>query len=335
MAFATGKRLGSYEIVGALGSGGMGEVYRAYDSKLKRDVAIKVLPEEFARDVERISRFQREAQVLASLKHPHIAAIHDLAEFDGSQFLVLELVEGETLAERLTRGPMPVEDALDAAAQIAQALEAAHAKGIVHRDLKPGNIMITADETVKVLDFGLAKIRAAEDAAGGLSNSPTLMTATTPGIILGTAAYMSPEQAKGKETDRATDVWSFGCVLYEMFTGRAAFEGETIAEVLGGVFKSEPDWSLLPAAVSVSVRRLLRRCLRKDRKLRLRDIGDAYLEINEAGDDATQAPAAESKTRSHIWILVSMLLFLVLIVGAVGLSDFRAKIQLPEQRFQI
>src|SRR5215831_5210776 len=218
MTFTAGMKLGTYEIVGPLGKGGMGEVYRARDAKLKREVAIKVLPDAFARDAERIARFQREAEVLASLNHPHIAAIFDLAEFGESRFLVLELVEGETLADHIARGPIRFDDALKIAKQIAEALEAAHEKGIIHRDLKPANIKITADEHVKVLDFGLAKMRETESAVTALSNSPTMMTSSTPGMILGTAAYMSPEQAKGKQADRTTDVWAFGCLLYEMLT---------------------------------------------------------------------------------------------------------------------
>src|SRR5437667_7849534 len=225
MAIQVGQQLGSLQITALLGKGGMGEVYRARDSKLKRDVAIKVLPDEFSRDPERSSRFQREAEVLASLNHPHIAAIYDLGSFGDSRFLVLELVEGETLAERIARGPIPLYEALSIASQITEALEAAHEKGVVHRDLKPANIKLALDGHVKVLDFGLAKVREGE--GGTSSNSPTVMTQAS-GMILGTAAYMSPEQAKGKEADRSSDVWAFGCVLYEMLTGRAVFVGGTV-----------------------------------------------------------------------------------------------------------
>src|SRR5215469_15725783 len=263
MSVTIGSQLGSYEITALLGKGGFGEVYRAKDKKLKREVAIKILPDEYSSNHDRLTRFQREAEVLASLTHPNIAAIYDLATQEKSQFLVLELVDGETLAERIARGPIPVEEALKIAKQIAEALEAAHEKGVIHRDLKPANIKITPDGKVKVLDFGLAKIRDSS-APSNLSNSPTLMTAATSGMILGTAAYMSPEQAKGKEADRAADVWAFGCVLYEMLTGHQVFEGETVGEILGGIFKSDPDWARLPPNTPVGIRRLLSRCLQKD-----------------------------------------------------------------------
>ena len=280
-AITIGTTVGSYEILSLVGKGGMGEVYRAKDKKLKREVAIKVLPDEFSLDHDRVSRFQREAEVLASLNHPNIAAIYDLAAHEQAQFLVLELVGGETLAELIARGPIPLEEALTIAKQIAEALEAAHEKGVIHRDLKPANIKITADGKVKVLDFGLAKIRESS-ATSNLSNSPTLMTAATSGVILGTAAYMSPEQAKGKVVDRATDVWAFGCVLYEMLTGCQVFEGETVGEILAGIFKSEPDWSHLPVDTPADIRKLLRRCLQKDTSRRFRDAGDVRIEIEEA-----------------------------------------------------
>src|SRR5881396_1435532 len=226
MAITIGQRLGSYEVLSLLGRGGMGEVYRARDTKLKREVAIKVLPDAFTRDSERVARFQLEAEVLASLNHPRIAAIYDLADSADSRFLVLELVPGETLADRIARGPIAVDEALAIARQVVEALEAAHEKGITHRDLKPANIKIAPDGSVKVLDFGLAKVHELETARD-FSNSPTLLTAAfAPEMILGTASYMSPEQAKGKQTDRTADVWAFGCVLYEMLTGRGAFEGE-------------------------------------------------------------------------------------------------------------
>jgi serine/threonine protein kinase len=278
MTLKRGTKLGTYEIVGPLGVGGMGEVYRAKDSKLKREIAIKVLPEAFSQDAERISRFQREAEVLASLNHPHIAAIYDLGSFGDSRFLVLELVEGETLAERIARGPIPLYEALSIASQITEALEAAHEKGVVHRDLKPANIKLAFDGHVKVLDFGLAKVREGE--GGTSSNSPTVMTQAS-GMILGTAAYMSPEQARGKEADRSSDVWAFGCVLYEMLTGRAVFVGGTIGEIMAEVFKADPDWSRLPAETPESILRLLRRSLQKEEKLRLRDLRDARMEIDE------------------------------------------------------
>src|ERR1051326_3521430 len=227
MTVTIGSQLGSYEITKLLGKGGFGEVYRAKDKKLKREVVIKILSEAFSTDRDRLTRFQREAEALASLNHPNIAAIYDLATQGDSQFLVLELVDGETLADRIAHGPIPVEEALNIAKQIAEALEAAHEKGVIHRDLKPANIKITSDGKVKVLDFGLAKIRESS-ATSNLSNSPTLLTTATSGVILETATYMSPEQAKGRDADRASDIWSHGCVLYEMLTGRRAFEGEVV-----------------------------------------------------------------------------------------------------------
>src|SRR5512136_2909037 len=275
-----GKTLGHYQITKQLGKGGMGEVFQAKDSKLGRDVAIKVLTDEFARDTDRVARFQREAKVLASLNHPNIAAIHGLEEFGGTNFLVLELVEGQTLADRIKAGPIPVEESLKLALQIAEALEAAHEKGVVHRDLKPANIKVTPDGKVKVLDFGLAKAYAGDKEEMNLSNSPTLSNAATQqGVILGTAAYMSPEQAKGKAVDKRTDVWAFGCVVFEMLTGQAAFQGEDVTEILAAVVKGGADLDLLPASIHPRVRETLIRCLQKDPKRRYRDIGDMQFEI--------------------------------------------------------
>src|SRR5215475_14289351 len=237
MAVTIGSQLGSYEITALLGKGGFGEVYRAKDKKLKREVAIKILPDEFSSNADRLTRFQREAEVLASLNHPNIAAIYDLATQDRSQFLVLELVGGETLAERIARGPIPVEEALNIAKQIAEALEAAHERGIIHRDLKPGNVMLTSEGKVKILDFGLAKALESETASN-LANSPTLMSAmSSSGVILGTASYMSPEQAKGRTVDRRTDIFALGSVLYEMLTGKRAFDGEDVTDILGAVLR--------------------------------------------------------------------------------------------------
>jgi len=242
-----GKTLSHYRIVEKVGAGGMGEVYRATDTRLGRDVAVKMLPEEFARDPERLARFEREARLLAALNHPHIAAIHGLEEADGVRFLAMEMVPGVTLAERIAEGPLPVEEALRIATQIAEALEAAHEKGIVHRDLKPANVKVTPEGRVKVLDFGLAKAFEAEGAAD--DRSPTLTAAATrAGVVLGTAAYMSPEQARGRRVDRRTDVWAFGCVLYESLTGREAFAGETVSDTIAQVLAREPDWSALPPA---------------------------------------------------------------------------------------
>jgi serine/threonine protein kinase len=308
---AAGTRLGPYEIGSALGAGGMGEVYRARDSKLGRDVALKILPTEFTHDPDRVARFKREAQVLASLNHPHIAAIYGLEEQNDSQFLVLELVEGDTLAQRIARGPVPVEEALAIARQIAEALEAAHEKAIIHRDLKPSNIAFTPDDRVKVLDFGLAKALDDGSASGRLppelTASPTITTPammTGVGMILGTAAYMSPEQAKGRIADKRSDVWAFGCVLFEMLTGKRAFEGEDVSDTLAAVLKGEPDWSALPADVPASVRTLMRRCLEKDRKRRIGDVAAALFVLNEPAilaPSASASPAAAIVPRPALW----------------------------------
>ena len=336
MAITIGTHLGSVQITALLGRGGMGEVYRARDTKLKRDVAIKILPEEFSRDPDRVGRFQREAEVLALLNHPHIAAIYSLEEANGSRFLVLELVEGQTLADRLKRGPLPMDEALTVAKHICEAIEAAHEKGIIHRDLKPANIKITSDGIVKVLDFGLAKVREAEAQASDLSNSPTLMTArSTPGIILGTAAYMSPEQAKGQEANRTSDVWAFGCVLYEMLTGRAPFEGDTMSELFAGILKAEPDWSRLPAETPEHIRRLLRRCLQKDRRIRLRHLGDALIEIEEPQPQiAAAVPPVVPRRRERLaWTIA--LVVVAILSAAVGVREFRGVPPAAEMRFEI
>src|SRR5438093_2275895 len=284
MAISIGTQLGSYEIAALLGKGGMGEVYRARDTKLKRDVAIKILPDEFARNADRVSRFQREAEVLASLNHPNIAGIYDLEEAHGSRFLVLELVEGDTLADILSkRGALPVDEALHIAKQICEALEAAHEKGIIHRDLKPANIKILPDGKVKVLDFGLAKAMEGKTSSANISNSPTLsMARTQQGLILGTAAYMSPEQASGKNLDKRTDIWAFGCVLYEMLTGRPAFEGDDVTRILARILEREPDWTLLPTGVPSRLKELLRLCLQKDVRKRRSDAADVRIDIEQA-----------------------------------------------------
>jgi serine/threonine protein kinase/Tol biopolymer transport system component len=279
-----GTRLGSYEILAAIGAGGMGEVYRAKDTKLGREVALKILPASFTNDPERVARFRREAQVLASLNHPHIAQIHGLEEASGTQFLVLELVDGESLDKRIARGPIPVDESLAISKQIAEALEAAHEKGIIHRDLKPANIALTKDGQVKVLDFGLAK--AVESTAGSVDamNSPTITSPammTGVGVILGTAAYMSPEQAKGRPADKRSDIWAFGCVLYEMLSGERAFEGEDVSDTLANVLKREPDWSRLPADVPALIRGLLRLCLNKEVRRRRQSAGDVRIDIEQ------------------------------------------------------
>src|SRR5215203_2244497 len=287
MPLPSGQRIGAYEIVAALGAGGMGEVYRARDSKLKRDVAIKVLPADVAADRERLARFQREAEVLASLNHPHIAHVYGIEE----NALVMELVEGEDLCQRIARGAIPIDEALLLAKQIAEALEAAHDAGIVHRDLKPANIKVKEDGTVKVLDFGLAKAVSPLDSMSAIAGSPTITSpvSTRVGVVLGTPAYMSPEQARGKAIDKRADVWAFGSVLFEMLAGRPPFDGDSVTDVLAGIVQGEPAWPALPPAVPPHVVRLLRRCLEKDRRHRLRDIGDAIVELSAETRDVTVA----------------------------------------------
>ena len=322
-ALAAGMRLGPYDIVAALGAGGMGEVYRARDTKLQRDVAIKVLPESFANDPDRLARFQREAQVLASLNHPNIGGIHGFEESGGVRALVMELVEGEDLSTRIARGPIPIDEALPIAKQIAEALEAAHEQGIIHRDLKPANIKVRGDGTVKVLDFGLAKAidpLSSSAAAAALANSPTITSPaalTGAGVLLGTAAYMSPEQAKGRAADRRSDIWAFGVVLFEMLTGRRAIQSENVPEALAFILTREPDWSTLPADTPPLIRRLLRRCLEKDRKRRLADIADARLEIDDAlSGQHTDAPVAASVSRTRERLTWAAALLLVGLTAA-------------------
>ena len=299
MSLSPGKRLGSYEVLAMLGAGGMGEVYHARDSKLGREVAIKVLPPAFAQDPERLARFQREAQVLAALNHPNIAQIYGLDESEGTRFLALEYVPGETL-----KGPVPVEESMAICRQIAEALEAAHEKGIVHRDLKPANIKVTPEGQVKVLDFGLAK--ATEESPADLAHSPTMsIAATRAGMVMGTAAYMSPEQARGKPVDKRTDIWAFGCVLYELLTGKQAFGGETVTDMMAAIVTKEPDWTALPPGSPV---RMLRHCLQKDSKKRLRDIGDAFQE--EETQPLSTQPVPQSAIRIPQWF------WLVLVAAA-------------------
>jgi len=287
-----GTTISHYRVVAKLGAGGMGEVYRATDTRLGRDVAIKVLPDVFAGDTQRLARFEREAQLLASLNHPHIASIYGFEEVSGSRALVMELVEGPTLAEQIQQGALPLDESVRIAGQIAQAFEAAHARGIIHRDLKPANVKLTADGAVKILDFGLAKALDAPETPADLSRSPTLsVAATRAGMVLGTAAYMSPEQARGKSADKRADIWAFGLVLFEMLAGRSAFRGETVTDLLAAVVKEEPDWSALPAETPPALRRLLRRCLQKDPSRRLHDIADARLELEESLAEPPDAPA--------------------------------------------
>ncbi len=278
----SGTRIGPYEVITLVGAGGMGEVYRARDSRLDREVALKVLPDAFARDPERMARFEREAKVLASLNHPNIASIYGLEESGNRRALVLELVAGPTLADRIRQGPVPLDEALPLAGQVAEGLEYAHERDIIHRDLKPANVKLTRDGQVKVLDFGLAKALAGPATEEGTQNSPTLsVIATGTGVLLGTAAYMAPEQARGKTVDRRADIWAFGCMFYEMLTGSGAFCGETTSDILASVIRAEPDWSALPASVPSCIRELLRRCLQKDPKQRLQAIGDARIIIEE------------------------------------------------------
>jgi eukaryotic-like serine/threonine-protein kinase len=336
VALSPSARLGVYEVVAQIGEGGMGQVYRARDTKLNRDVALKILGDAFASDPDRLARFQREAQVLATLNHPHIAHIHGLEESGGTRALVMEFVEGEDLAERLSRGAIPMDEALPLAAQIAEALAAAHEQGIIHRDLKPANIKVRADGTVKVLDFGLAKALErsgdsrrssgsdATRAGAELLNSPAITSPaqTIGGMILGTAAYMAPEQAKGKPLDRRADIWAFGSVLYEMLAGVRAFSGADIAETLAKILEREPDWQALPPNTPAQIHRVLRRCLRKDPRRRLADISDARLEIEEAlAPDATSQPAIAPRR------VLSTALWLGLAVLAAALAFAAGRMQ--------
>jgi serine/threonine protein kinase len=287
VALTVGDKLGHYEVLALLGQGGMGEVYRARDTTLKRDVALKVLPATFLRDHERMARFQREAEVLASLDHPNIGLIHGIVDSEHSRALVLALIEGPTLADRIEAGPLPLEEAVTIARQIVDALEYAHDRGVIHRDLKPANVKIGPEGVVKVLDFGLAKVLEDEPAVSSMANSPTLtMGHTRAGVILGTAAYMSPEQAVGRAVDRRSDIFSFGAVLYEMLTGQRAFAGATTPDVLEAVVKNDPDWSKLPLETPAAIRKLLQRCSIKDRKERLQAIGEVRIVLrNPAADE--------------------------------------------------
>jgi Tol biopolymer transport system component len=333
-AVMSGHRLGAYHLQALLGAGGMGEVYRARDAKLGRDVAIKILPRAVTSDPDRLARFEREARMLAALNHSNICAIYGLEEADGLRFLILELVHGETLSQKLAAAAwlnsrasgLPIDEALTLARQIAEALEAAHEKGIVHRDLKPANVMITADGMVKVLDFGLAK-----PAHAGASE-PDPIDSTRDGLILGTAAYMSPQQARGQVVDKRADIWAFGCVLYEMLTGRVAFAGETVSDTIGKILEREPDWSVLPPATPAAIRRLLRRCLAKDPKQRVRDIGDVRMEIDGSDEaqpgvsDVPVAPAAPVKTRTSWLPWVA----LVALAAGVGVWETRRPVTTVE-----
>lgn len=305
------SKIAHYQIGVRIGAGGMGEVFRATDTKLNRDVALKIVPEAFAQDRDRMARFEREAQVLASLNHPNIASIYGLEEQDGTRALVLELVEGSTLSERMAAGPISLREALSIAKQIVEALEAAHEVGIIHRDLKPANVIVTDDGQVKVLDFGLAKaLEGGADSDDEVETSPTLsFAATRAGVILGTASYMSPEQARGHKADRRADIWSFGVVLFEMLSGNRLFTGDTPSDVLAQVLTVEPDWEALGGDVSPSIRKLVRRCLTRERKNRLQAIGDARIEIDDylANPDSPEPGPMPAASTWYPWTASGLL----------------------------
>ena len=322
MSLESGTTLGSYQVTAKIGEGGMGEVWQAIDTKLDRNVALKVLPEAFTSDPDRLARFEREAKVLASLNHPNIGTIHGLEESDGVKALVLELVEGPTLAGRIAQGPIPLDEALPIARQIAEALEAAHEAGVIHRDLKPANIKVREDGTVKVLDFGLAKALEPTP-TGDPSQSPTLTAAATQmGVIMGTAAYMSPEQAKGKTADRRTDVWAFGAVLYEMLAGRRAFEGEDVSDTLVSVFRDEPDWSRLSSEVPARVRQAIQVCLQKDPKQRVRDVAAVRLALEGAFETTVSVPSGQTVTpHVEVWqrpVAIAVTVLAALVLGGLA-----------------
>ena len=315
------KRIAHYQVTAKIGEGGMGEVYQARDTKLDRDVALKVLPEAFTSDPDRLARFEREAKVLASLNHPNIGTIYGLEEAEGVKALVLELVEGPTLADRIKQGPIPVDEALPIAKQIAEALEAAHEQGVIHRDLKPANIKVKDDGTVKVLDFGLAKAFQPDAADPGLSASPTISltaAATQMGMVIGTAAYMAPEQAKGLPVDKRADIWAFGVVLYEMLTGQALFAGPTVSDTLASVLKTEPDWRTLPADTPALLRRVLRRCLEKDRKQRFQHIGDTRADIDDARSDTPLSSEIAPIAEFAVWQRPTVISFMILVAAIVA-----------------
>ena len=322
MRLAPGTRIGSYEVIDGLGAGGMGEVYRARDAVLHREIALKLVHPDYCHNPESMVRLRREARVLAALNHPNVATLHELAEFGDSCGLVMELVNGDTLTELLRRRHLRIDEALQLATQIAAALEAAHERGIIHRDLKPANIKVTPEGSVKVLDFGLAK--AIED--GPEDAASTLMTVE--GVVMGTAPYMSPEQARGADLDRRTDVWAFGCVLYEMLTRRLAFDGNSRSDIVVAILEKEPDWSFLPPETPLSIRRLLRRCLQKDLRRRFRDMGDVRLELEDAAlverpsDAMGSAPSTGSSVsyRQGAWRYLSMFVLGALLGGIAVLA---------------
>ena len=330
MVVRVGAVLGTYELIELIGEGGMGAVYRARDSRLGREVAIKVIRPELASHPDRLARFDREARLLASLNHPNIATVYGFELLDNVPFLVMELIAGETLAERSHLGPLPVKEALAIGGQIAAAMEAAHDRGVIHRDLKPSNIKLTPSGSVKVLDFGLAKALHTDSMAEAIAESPTLTSgATAAGLVLGTAAFMSPEQARGKPIDRRADVWAFGCTLFDMFTGRSAFAGGTISDTLSNILTRDPDWSAVPQDVPPTIRRLLRRCLEKDLSHRLRDMGDARLELEEAVEGRAETdlptsppPDRAAGSRLRLVAAVSALLGGGVVAGVMWLMGF-------------
>jgi Tol biopolymer transport system component len=324
VALAPGTQIGAYEVVSLLGAGGMGEVYRARDSKLNRDVALKILPATFAGDVDRRARFKREAHVLASLNHSNIAHIYGFEDSGSAHALVLELVEGPTLADRIAKGPIPLNEALTIAKQVAEALEAAHEQNVIHRDLKPANIKLRPDGTVKVLDFGLAKVVADDTATPDLSNSPTITVgATREGAIVGTAAYMSPEQTRGQAVDKRADIWAFGCVLFEMLTGRVAFKADSVSDTIVAILSGEPRWDALPARMPAGVRQVLQRCLDKDPKRRMRDIGEARIEL-----DRLAGPSPSTRDWRLTYVAGTLIVMAALLLAA-GALLFRAKPSTP------
>jgi len=335
-----GRMIGDYQVEGLIGRGGMGAVFRARDRRLKRDVAIKVLPDHVSRDQNLVLRFQREAETLASLNHPHIAAIYDILEIQGSKFLVLEYVDGETLADRIKRGPVPVGEAIQIALQITAGLEAAHEKGIVHRDLKPANIKRTREGHVKVLDFGIARISSRLGMDADTSTLPTETALSMPGALLGTPAYMSPEQATGGTAERASDVWAFGCVLFELISGHPAFPGRTIAETLAEVLKAEPDWASLPAETPSAVRHVLRRCLQKDVRSRFHDIADVRIALEDMQTEAGTLEQTATAPAANRWLrLVTFALAIVTLAATVpAILYFRrssGNVAAPVSQFEI
>jgi eukaryotic-like serine/threonine-protein kinase len=334
MTLGPGNRIGPYEITASLGEGGMGVVFRARDTQLLRDVALKFLPVRFENDSDRLGRFQREAQVLASLNHPNIAQVYGFQQTGASGAIVMELVEGETLAERLRRGPLALDQAIDIAKQLIDALDAAHKRGIVHRDLKPANIKLTPEGKAKVLDFGLAKALTGEEPASDSSNSPTLMSRSVAGVIMGTAAYMSPEQARGSALDARTDVWSFGCVLYEMLTAKPVFRGATVTDIIAKVIEAAPNWDLLPAETPFLIRTLLASTLTKDRNERLQHIGDARVFLKADGVPKTAAAPARIPKRRKLVTALLAVGFLAVLVPA-SLYFMRVPEEKTEIRFEM